>query len=106
MYHRWLRDRPDLPTRTPAAFGGDTWHLVAGLGMRVCIQRFAHWALFFAALAGCAQGQDVANGSRGELGHVEFNYQRSCFFGCSLAQPLLAGTRERIGLSDSGDAEG
>lgn len=39
---------------------------------------------------------------RGELDVVEFSYLRSCFFGCPLTQPLLAGTREQIGLSAAG----
>lgn len=39
----------------------------------------------------------------GEQGKVQFRYQRSCFFGCPLAQPLLLGTREEIALSARGD---
>jgi hypothetical protein len=74
--------------------------------MAIRIWCFAAFALYIAVLAGCSNDEDVANGTRGELGHVVFNYQRSCFFGCSLAQPLLAGTREQIELSDAGDAEG
>jgi hypothetical protein len=71
--------------------------------------RFWHvvqWSLCVAGLAACSDGQDVANGTRGELGRVDFNYQRSCFFGCPLEQPLLVGTRERIEMSDAGDAQG
>jgi hypothetical protein len=74
--------------------------------MPVRIQRFVQWSLYVAALASCGQGDDVASGTRGELGRVEFEYHRSCFFGCSLAQPLLVGTREIIELSDAGDAQG
>lgn len=59
-----------------------------------------------AALAGCAPDDGKSSGTPGELGHVDFNYQRSCFFGCPLEQPLLAGTREQIEVSARGDAEG
>jgi hypothetical protein len=74
--------------------------------MTVRIWRCAAFALSVAVFASCAKDVDVANGTRGELGRVEFVYQRSCFFGCSLSQPLLVGTREQIGLSSAGDAEG
>jgi hypothetical protein len=46
------------------------------------------------------------DGTVGDYGRVSFRYQRSCFFGCPLEQPLLAGTREAIGLSDAGDVPG
>jgi hypothetical protein len=59
-----------------------------------------------AALAACAPEEGKSSGTRGELGHVDFTYQRSCFFGCPLEQPLLAGTREQIELSAQGDADG
>jgi hypothetical protein len=59
-----------------------------------------------AALAGCAPDEGKSSGTPGELGHVEFNYQRSCFFGCPLEQPLLVGTREQIEVSKQGDVDG
>jgi hypothetical protein len=61
----------------------------------------------WAAMTGCDEkaGGD-SGGTRGEEGRVEFSYLRSCFFGCPLEQPLLVGTRERIGLSDQGDVAG
>ena len=74
--------------------------------MTLPIGRVAQLALYFAALNGCHPGDDTRSGTRGELGRIEFSYQRSCFFGCSLAQPLLAGTREQIAVSAPGDAQG
>jgi hypothetical protein len=56
------------------------------------------------AAAGC-KPLESSDGTPGEQGRVAFNYQRSCFFGCPLEQPLLVGTRERIELSDAGDVE-
>ena len=47
------------------------------------------------AATGCEKKETVA-GQIGELGRVEFTYSRSCFFGCLVAQPLLAGTRETM----------
>lgn len=60
--------------------------------------KLAH-LVFFAALAaaGCEK-QETVDGQLGELGRIEFTYTRSCFFGCLLDQPLLAGTREAIRL--------
>jgi len=59
------------------------------------------------ALSGCEKKDgDGSSGTRGTEGRVEFTFLRSCFFGCPLEQPLLAGTRERIGLSDQGDVAG
>jgi hypothetical protein len=49
--------------------------------MAVRIWCFATFALYVAVLAGCSNGEDVANGTRCELSHVVFNYQRSCFVG-------------------------
>lgn len=51
-------------------------------------------------------GFDEVDGSVGEEGKVEFTYTRSCFFGCPLEQPLLAGTREEITLSSRGGQPG
>lgn len=62
-------------------------------------------ALVAAGLAGCGDDGPGA-GTVGDDGVVEFTFQRSCFFGCPLEQPLLVGARERIELSDPGDAEG
>jgi hypothetical protein len=62
--------------------------------------------LLIAALAGACQSDATIDSSLGELGRVSFRYQRSCFFGCPLAQPLLSGTRERIALSSEGNVEG
>lgn len=59
-----------------------------------------------AAVIGGCKSNDSEVHSRGELDRVSFAYQRSCFFGCPLAQPLLAGTRERITLDGPGDGEG
>ena len=58
-------------------------------------------------ITGCKKNQsEDSGGTRGEKDRVEFSYLRSCFFGCPLEQPLLAGSRERIGLSDQGDVAG
>lgn len=62
--------------------------------------------LLAAAISGCAKGETPAAGTWGELGQVAFNYQQSCLFGCSLEQPLLVGTRERIEVTAPGDADG
>ncbi|MDD9932563.1 MAG: hypothetical protein OXT09_03120, partial [Myxococcales bacterium] len=59
-----------------------------------------------AALAGGCEKDDFGAGTVGEEGEVEFSFQRSCFFGCPLEQPLLVGARERIEVSDAGDGEG
>jgi hypothetical protein len=48
-------------------------------------------------------GQD---GTLGEEGRVWFEYERSCFFGCPLEQPLLSGARESVGVDGVGDEEG
>ena len=55
-------------------------------------------------LCGCAKDVDES-GTRGEYGRVAFNYQRSCFFGCPLEQPLLVGARERITVTGVADDE-
>jgi hypothetical protein len=56
------------------------------------------------AAVGCKPAESMGD-MRGEQGLVAFHYQRSCFLGCSIEQPLLVGTRERIELSDAGDVE-
>jgi hypothetical protein len=62
--------------------------------------------LLMAALAGACQSDAVFDSQLGELGRVAFSYQRSCFFGCPVAQPLLSGTRERISVTGSGNDKG
>jgi hypothetical protein len=67
------------------------------------------WSIVWIGLwvCGCEKkGGGDEGGTRGQEDRVEFKYQRSCFFGCPLEQPLLAGTRERISLSDRGDLAG
>lgn len=54
---------------------------------------------------GCGGGDDDG-ATLGELGRVGFTYQRSCFFGCSIEQPLLTGARETIALTKQGDEAG
>jgi len=61
------------------------------------------------AAAGCAKppaGDPGGDGTLGDEGRVWFEYERSCFFGCPLEQPLLSGARESIGVDGAGDAEG
>ncbi|HEX2676792.1 MAG TPA: hypothetical protein VHM19_09135 [Polyangiales bacterium] len=62
-------------------------------------------ALLVLVAAGSCKKQQPTE-SLGELGSVGFSYKRSCFFGCPLGQPLLAGTRETIELTDHGDLAG
>jgi hypothetical protein len=62
-------------------------------------------ALIAAALSGALGGcetRTTVDGQLGELGRIEFSYTRSCFFGCLVDQPLLAGTRETIRLEGDG----
>lgn len=54
---------------------------------------------------GCAP-MDDDGASLGELGHVAFGYDQSCFFECAIEQPLLVGTRETIQVTGPGDDEG
>ena len=61
-------------------------------------------ALAVLFVCGCEKKADES-GTRGEYGRVAFNYQRSCFFGCPLEQPLLVGARERITVTGVGDDE-
>jgi hypothetical protein len=71
-------------------------------------RRAAHVALCSLLLLGgaCDGGAVKPSGTLGEFRRVEFSYARSCFFGCPIEQPLLAGTRERIALSGAGDDAG
>jgi hypothetical protein len=85
-------------------------HSIA-LGKTEHIMRFQKlsWNIVWIGLLvhGCEKkGGGDEGGTRGQEDRVEFHYQRSCFFGCPLEQPLLAGTRERIALSDRGDVAG
>ena len=57
------------------------------------------------AAAGCAKSA-AGGGTPGEQGRIEFSFQQGCLFGCPLEQPLLAGTRQEISVSDPGDAAG
>ncbi|HKU41427.1 MAG TPA: Ig-like domain-containing protein [Polyangiales bacterium] len=61
--------------------------------------------LLLAVLCRC-QTDDSLDSQLGDLGRVSFSYQRSCFFGCPLAQPLLSGTREQIAVTGAGDGRG
>lgn len=59
------------------------------------------------ALLGCKDREDGGDeATLGDLGQIELKYRRSCFFGCPLAQPLLAGTRENVELSGAGNDPG
>jgi hypothetical protein len=69
-----------------------------------CWMTRAAWAALWLVVA-CDDAQPV-DGTPGELRSVAFTYQRSCFFGCPLGQPLLSGTREKIAVSDVGDVPG
>ena len=60
-------------------------------------------SLLLGAVACDASPPDATLGERGQ---VQFSYRRSCFYGCPLLQPLLAGTREEISLSSRGSGEG
>lgn len=62
--------------------------------------------LLLAAVGAACQSDAAFDSSLGELGRVAFRYQRSCFFGCPLAQPLLSGTRERILVTGAGNDKG
>src|ERR1043165_3840758 len=62
--------------------------------------------LLLAAVSAACQSDAAFDSSLGELGRVAFRYQRSCFFGCPLAQPLLSGTRERILVTEAGNDRG
>jgi hypothetical protein len=86
---------------TPSAASDDmrTTSKTSRLSFALC----ACSALF--GIVGCDPRAHV-DGTRGELGKVDFKYQRSCFFGCPLEQPLLSGARERIEVSGAGDQAG
>src|SRR6185503_19493590 len=43
------------------------------------------------------------DGTLGSERRVAFAYQRGCFFGCPIGQPLLAGSQQTVTLSDPGD---
>ena len=52
-------------------------------------------------LAGCGASSDAEDEDE-----LDFHYERSCFFGCAMQQPLLIGTRESVGVEGPGDAAG
>lgn len=54
---------------------------------------------------GCGEEMEPG-GTLGDEERVYFTFQRSCFFGCPLEQPLLVGTRETIDVSEAGDGPG
>ena len=60
---------------------------------------------FLGALLGVLGCQPMRHldGTLGERGRVAFAYQRNCFFGCPIAQPLLSGTRQSVTLTGPGD---
>lgn len=60
------------------------------------------------ALAGCVgPGNDAdGSGTLGSEGRVRFAYQRGCFFGCPIGQPLLAGSQQTVTLTGPGNALG
>jgi hypothetical protein len=68
-----------------------------------CVSAWLLPSLLLALVACDAPQREATQGERGE---VRFSYRRSCFFGCPLEQPLLAGTREEISLSNRGSGDG
>jgi len=64
------------------------------------------WAIAACVVGALGCDEQAREGTLGEAGRVEFRFQRSCFFGCPLDQPLLEGTRERISLDGPGDGDG
>jgi hypothetical protein len=51
-----------------------------------------------AALALPACSVDLGSDTEGELGRAKFAYAGSCFFGCAIDHPVLAGGRARISV--------
>jgi hypothetical protein len=73
--------------------------------LSIRVRRFvASLSLGAACVVAC--GGSGPDPELGELGRARFSYQRSCFFGCPLDQPLLSGTREAIAVTGDGDAHG
>ena len=58
------------------------------------------------ALGACAGADDREDGTLGSERRVAFAYQRGCFFGCPIGQPLLAGSQQTVMLSEPGDVPG
>ncbi len=60
------------------------------------------------ALSAFALGCTVSLGasSRGDLDRVDFSYRESCFWGCSLDEPVLADSHERISVTGPGNDDG
>ncbi len=59
------------------------------------------FALSLGLVTGC--NPELGDQTKGELGNVEFSYHESCFFGCSLDQPVLRGSTERISVTGPGN---
>jgi hypothetical protein len=59
-------------------------------------------------LAACGAPGDDSDGSGtlGSEGRVRFAYQRGCFFGCPIGQPLLAGSQQTVTLTGPGNELG
>ena len=59
------------------------------------------------AFMGCAPADDVGpGGTFGTEKRVRFSYQRGCFFGCPIGQPLLAGSQQTVTLTGPGNELG
>ncbi len=65
---------------------------------------FALTALVAATTSACSM--QLGQSTTGELGHVDFSYGATCFFGCSMDRPVLVGGSERVDVTGPGDAEG
>lgn len=50
--------------------------------------------LTLSALAGC--GFELGEDTTGDRGRLEFSYTEECLFGCSVRQPMMAGSTEEI----------
>lgn len=69
-------------------------------------RRLMIWGACLFALEGCTNDGGAGSGTLGQQGRIEFSYQRGCFFGCPLEQPLLVGTRQTINVDGPGDVAG
>jgi hypothetical protein len=59
------------------------------------------------AFTGCAPADDAGSGGTfGTEKRVQFSYQRGCFFGCPIGQPLLAGSQQTVTLTGPGNELG
>ena len=57
-------------------------------------------------VVGCAGPEGKPDGTYGSKHRVAFSYQRGCFFGCPIGQPLLAGSQQTVNVSGPGDDPG